>query len=449
MTPTTTTTTTPAPRTLAAIRRDVAERWASIVAAARLPKAVEALALDVLPKAPRLLGSSYKVKLGEALGVRSAVAYLAPAREAFGAAYRGARTLCAHATAACAAACLGHNSGLLATSTSGKARLWKAALWLGARDLFRELALAEGASIGRRAAREGSTAAVRLDGSSDTGEGERLADALAAVGVRTWDYTKSHARALRAARSASPYSLTYSHGGPARLLDSLAVLFAGGGVAVVFDTPRGEALPSTWQGFPVIDGDVSDARFLDRDVGGAPRVGGYVVGLRFKAARDPRGFLRRALAVDAQGVGAFVEPAQGWARVALAEVDRARAEGDGLALIAAAVWAKSLGASDALRSECEAQRSQAVARLDRLAAERVAEGRADAALVEVRAALARVAEVAEISEGLDLVQVVDAVEDGEREEAERESAERLRVALAQAERLGVESSAAALVAFAA
>lgn len=326
-----TTTTTTTTRPLAVIRRDIVARWASIVDAAKLPALADAQARGVLPKSPRLFGTSYKVKLGEALGVRSAVAYLAPAREAFGAAYKGARSLCANATAACAAACLGHNSGLLATTTSGKARLWKAALWLGARDLFAELALAEGASLGRSSTREGTTAAVRVDGSSDTGEGERLADALAAVGVQAWDYTKSKARALRVLRSSSTYSLTYSHAGRDRLADTLEVLEAGGGVAVVFDTPRGENLPTSWRGFPVINGDASDARFLDRVLGGAPLVGGYVIGLRFKAARDPQGYLREALALDELGVGAFAEPALGWHALAEAEAARRLAAFDAAA----------------------------------------------------------------------------------------------------------------------
>lgn len=34
-------------------------------------------------------------------------------------------------------------------------------------------------------------------------------------------------------------------------------------VAVVFDTPRGQALPAQYLGVPVVDGDKSDARWLD------------------------------------------------------------------------------------------------------------------------------------------------------------------------------------------
>jgi hypothetical protein len=42
----------------------------------------------------------------------------------------------------------------------------------------------------------------------------------------------------------------------------------------VFDTKKGADLPATWNGITVIDGDISDLRFLD------PR--GVIVGLRGK-----------------------------------------------------------------------------------------------------------------------------------------------------------------------
>jgi hypothetical protein len=43
---------------------------------------------------------------------------------------------------------------------------------------------------------------------------------------------------------------------------------------VVFDTKRGQPLPSTYKGYTVIDGDKDDLRFLD------PK--GVIVGLRYK-----------------------------------------------------------------------------------------------------------------------------------------------------------------------
>jgi len=58
-------------------------------------------------------------------------------------------------------------------------------------------------------------------------------------------------------------------------------------VAVAMDVKKSEPMPETWGGYPVIDGDEHDLRFLD-----AP---GHVVGLRpkgSKAKKDKSGFIR-------------------------------------------------------------------------------------------------------------------------------------------------------------
>lgn len=281
------------PTTLAGLRRLIRADWTRIVDAAGLRGAARLAALRALPKAPQLLGSSVKVKKGESLGVLSSVVYLSPATEGT----PEGRSLCPHATEACALACLGKEAGRMIMRPMERARRWKAALYLGDRDLFRALILAEARGLESRAQREGLVPAVRIDGSSDTGEGERMREALRAVGVRAWDYTKSPRRALRHARrgdDGTGYSLTYSHG--ASEAQTLEALRAGCGAAVVFSTGKGEALPTEWNGFPVIDGDTTDARFLDRSEGGAPAQGGYVVGLRFKAARNRAAALRDAIA---------------------------------------------------------------------------------------------------------------------------------------------------------
>ena len=64
--------------------------------------------------------------------------------------------------------------------------------------------------------------------------------------------------------------------------DCRAVLAAGGNVAVVF---RKKPLPSIWHGFPVLDGDQTDLRFLDP--------AGSVIGLTAKgsAKKETSGFV--------------------------------------------------------------------------------------------------------------------------------------------------------------
>jgi hypothetical protein len=131
-----------------------------------------------------------------------------------------------------------------------------------------------------RAVKLGKVPAVRIDGSTDTGYGATLAPDFPAV--RFYDYTKGLAH-LAPPRPAN-YHLTYSVSelSPADLTPIAENL------AVVFDIRKGEALPETFAGRIVIDGDTHDARFMD-----PPDV---VVGLSFKAAADREG--HKALAGD-------------------------------------------------------------------------------------------------------------------------------------------------------
>ncbi|MBM4386073.1 MAG: hypothetical protein FJ091_22260, partial [Deltaproteobacteria bacterium] len=241
-------------------------------------------ALEALPVEPRLLGSGTKTEKGEGRGYLTAVVYMAPAREAFSAGDR--RTLCAFASSSCEGVCLGRESGRMVFHSARLSRLWKAALYMGARHLWRELLEAEIRAFERAAARVGLKPAVRIDGSSDIGEGPRFAQAFS--GVQFYDYTKNPARALQNARGErTNYHLTFSYSGR-NAVDAERVLASGGNVAVVFGTARGVALPETWSGHPTLDADQTDLRFLD------PR--GHVAALRFKAARAPRAALAAAIA---------------------------------------------------------------------------------------------------------------------------------------------------------
>jgi len=90
--------------------------------------------------------------------------------------------------------------------------------------------------------------------------------------VQFYDYTK-HAKPWQ--RTLPNYHLTFSHSGH-NVQDCVEALQHGVNVAVVFTTPRGDALPATWNGYPVIDGDQHDCRFLDPTA--------VVVGLRAKGS---------------------------------------------------------------------------------------------------------------------------------------------------------------------
>ena len=246
-----------------------------------------------LPARPKLLGSSRKVEKGRKLRVETGVVYLSPSTES-------GRNLCPKATAGCAAACLGHNSGQLAMPASRRSRLWKSRMFTERRREFLETLARDVRNLEARARRARYVPAVRCDGSSDTGIGARLAPMFPQV--QFYDYTKVPARALRAAAGGySPnYSVTFSRSGE-NDADVSRVLCAGGGVAVVFAArparkgrvadpiPETYVDPITGRSFRVIDGDASDARFMDRDTFKLGAREGYVVGLRFKAAADRAG----------------------------------------------------------------------------------------------------------------------------------------------------------------
>jgi hypothetical protein len=68
----------------------------------------------------------------------------------------------------------------------------------------------------------------------------------------------------------SNYHLTYSRSEVSNVIELVALLQSQVNVAIVF----ADALPFSWQGFQVIDGDSDDLRFLDKR--------GVVVGLKAK-----------------------------------------------------------------------------------------------------------------------------------------------------------------------
>jgi hypothetical protein len=95
--------------------------------------------------------------------------------------------------------------------------------------------------------------------------------------IQWYDYTKhSNRRDLPA-----NYQLTFSR---SESNEAIAATVSHN-IAVVFSTKKGQALPETYLGRQVIDGDVTDLRFLDNT--------NVVVGLRAKgrAKKDTSGFV--------------------------------------------------------------------------------------------------------------------------------------------------------------
>ena len=129
-----------------------------------------------------------------------------------------------------------------------------------------------------RAVRKHGGIDIRLNVASDL-RWERFAPALLSIaGTRAYDYTKAPASQRDQTDS---YRLTFSVSERSQSVkEALAYLRSGGNAAVVFERmTRSDwdgILPDDWEGFPVIDGDVSDSRRDD-----APST---VVGLRAKGS---------------------------------------------------------------------------------------------------------------------------------------------------------------------
>ncbi|QDP44670.1 hypothetical protein SEA_NOTHINGSPECIAL_86 [Mycobacterium phage NothingSpecial] len=204
-------------------------------------------------------------------------------RDAFG--LTGAFNLCPMASKGCAAACLSR-SGQSGMPAQQRAQAVRTAFLLSHPVLA---GLLIGAEI-RTALRRHGRINLRLNTTSDI-RWELIAPdmvtKLSSAGVLMYDYT---AWSPSDRSESSEYSLTYSAKEPSHTSDEYlqGILADGGNVAMPFDTARGQALPETWQGFRVIDGDESDERRND------PR--GVVVGLRAKGHEwkkdNTAGFIR-------------------------------------------------------------------------------------------------------------------------------------------------------------
>lgn len=135
-------------------------------------------------------------------------------------------------------------------------------------------------SLIRQAKKKGLTPAIRINGTSDLpGVARQMAKEFPEV--QFYDYT-AHRQPWK--RTMPNYHITYSRK-ENNHKDAMEALKHGIDVAVVFDVKKGEPLPSTWHGYPVIDGDKHDLRFLDKEEGKGP----FIVGLRAKGKARGKG----------------------------------------------------------------------------------------------------------------------------------------------------------------
>ena len=232
-----------------------------------------------------LLGvSNAKTSKGEELGVMTGILYLAPHSIA-------GRNVCAFASLGCIAACL-YKAGRGMFNSVQRARIAKTELFHRNPRAFVEMLAIDIAALARKAERMGMTAAVRLNGTSDLPWENLKGDLGLSLmerfpDIQFYDYTKNPSRAIAYGTGKLPsnYHITFSRS-ESNAAAVLSVLNTTANVAAVFDTKKGKALPTTWAGREVIDGDVTDIRFWDKS--------GVIVGLRAKgksAKNDKSGFI--------------------------------------------------------------------------------------------------------------------------------------------------------------
>jgi hypothetical protein len=216
---------------------------------------------------------------GVPLGYLTGILYLAPAFES------GVINTCPMATEGCKAGCL-YTAGLAGVFPKIQIARVNKTLWL-ARDRagFIEQLRADIRAIVAKAGKIGMIPCIRVNGTSDL---PQIAMQLASEfpTVQFYDYTKIP-RPWQ--RTRANYHVTFSLS-ESNFQDAHDCLQHGLNVAVVFNVKRGHELPVSWRGFPVIDGDTHDLRFLD-----SHRLG-LVIGLRAKgkAKKDVHGFVQIA-----------------------------------------------------------------------------------------------------------------------------------------------------------
>ncbi len=221
-----------------------------------------------------LLGSSVKIDKSNKSDSNyyTMIMYLAPYK-------LSGKNVCPWASKGCAAVCL-NTAGHGRWDQTQQARINRTKLFFDNRKAFLTLLTFEIAKAKRKADKLGAKLAIRLNGTSDI-VWEKVAPELFIefADVVFYDYTKSVNRMF--AKLPINYSLTFSRS-ESNNKDTLKVLHGGHNVAVVFS---GKKLPDTWQNATVINGDITDERFLDSN--------GYVIGLSAKgdARKDNSGFV--------------------------------------------------------------------------------------------------------------------------------------------------------------
>ncbi len=221
------------------------------------------------------VNSSAKIVKGEKLNIATYVVYLSPSNQS-------GYNVCAKASKECILGCI-DNTGRVIMDTKNiikTSRINKTKFFYENRPEFMRQLVREIAREKAKAENAKMQFCVRLNGTSDLSplifkhDGKTLLELFPTVTF--YDYTKILNRS-RIKDSFANYDLTFSFSGH-NWDECEDAIKQGLRVAVVFNIKKGQPLPSTFKGFQVIDGDITDYRPADPS--------GVIVGLRFKRIKN-------------------------------------------------------------------------------------------------------------------------------------------------------------------
>ena len=202
--------------------------------------------------------------------------YLAPANTS-------GYNVCSHSTPECRLGCLATSGRTAIEIFSGinvirNSRIKKTRLFYEEPEFFMQWMIAEIKAKKALAHKKGFFFSVRLNATSDIDwqnvlvNGKNIFEIF--PDIQFYDYTKNANKFLNIANN---YHLTLSYTG--RNLHACEVMLKRGyNVAIVFNVKHENDLPKTFMGYNVVNGDLTDARFLDGN--------GLIVGLKWKRIAD-------------------------------------------------------------------------------------------------------------------------------------------------------------------
>jgi hypothetical protein len=238
-----------------------------------------------IAEARRLIGISYfggintsskLMKNQKVSGHYTYIVYLAPASTS-------GHNVCPYSTPECRSGCLATSGRTAMEIISGGSRIQQSRIrktnMLCTNPAF-TLALisAEINKAKAKAARDGFAFSVRLNGTSDIDYTKIRLDGRNIFeqhpDVTFYDYTKG---AHRFVNKPANHHLTLSYTGR-NWAECEELLNTGGNVAMIFNVDKTAAVPTSYAGYPVIDGDITDLRVDEAK--------GVIVGLRWKKIAD-------------------------------------------------------------------------------------------------------------------------------------------------------------------